>query len=215
MVELNKRIITSLFLFLTLYTAINNLFIMGSVLIICFIQVFYEFYLILKKIFFKKSHINFYLLLLFLLVYLFFFHFKIFSIFYTDNYNQKILFYIVITICISSDIGGYIFGKIFKGKKLSKISPNKTYSGLIGSYIFSLIFSNIFFLDYLSINNIIIFSLIISSISQAGDLCISFLKRKAKIKDTANFLPGHGGLLDRFDGLIFAFPGGFLIFNTI
>ena len=213
--ELNKRIITSLFLFLTLYTAINNIYIMGSVLIICFIQFFYEFHFILKKIFLRKSYINFYLLLLFVLVYLFFFHIKIFSIFYTDNFNQKILFFFVITICISSDIGGYIFGKIFKGKKLSKISPNKTYSGLIGSYIFSIIFSIIFFLDYLSINNIIIFCLILSSISQAGDLTISLLKRKAKIKDTSNFLPGHGGLLDRFDGLMFAFPSGFLIFNTI
>ena len=215
MVELNKRIITSLFLFLTLYTAINNLFIMGSVLVICFIQVFYEFHLILKKIFFKKSHINFYLLLLFLLIYLFFFHFKIFSIFYMDNYNQKILFYFVITICISSDIGGYIFGKIFKGKKLSKFSPNKTYSGLIGSYLFSLTFSLTLFYDYSSINKIIISSLIISSISQAGDLSISFLKRKAKIKDSADFLPGHGGLLDRFDGLLFALPIGFLFFNMI
>ena len=215
MADLNKRIITSLFLFLVLYSAINNLLIMASVLIICIIQVFYEFHFILRKIILKKNQINLYILLIFILLYVLFFHIKIFSIFYTDNFNQKIFFFFVITICISSDIGGYVFGKLFKGKKLSKISPNKTYSGAIGSYIFSLIFSIILFLDYSSINKIIILSLVISSISQVGDLTISYLKRKAKIKDTANFLPGHGGLLDRFDGLLFALPIGLIIFNSI
>ena len=215
MEELNKRIITSLFLFLILYAVINNFYVMGTVLIICIIQLFCEFYYILKKILLRKSQVKLYILILFILIYLLFFHVKIFYIFYTDDFNQKILFFLLITVCISSDIGGYIFGKIFKGKKLTKISPNKTYSGLIGSYIFSLIFSVIFFFDYSSLNKIIIFSLVISSISQIGDLIISFLKRKAKVKDTAQFLPGHGGLLDRFDGLLFALPVGFLIFSSI
>ena len=215
MEELNKRIITSLFLFLILYAAINNFYVMGTVLIICIIQLYCEFYYILKKILLRKSQVKLYILILFILIYLLFFHVKIFYIFYTYDFNQKILFFLLITVCISSDIGGYIFGKIFKGKKLTKISPNKTYSGLIGSYIFSLIFSVIFFFDYSSLNKIIIFSLVISSISQIGDLIISFLKRKAKVKDTAQFLPGHGGLLDRFDGLLFALPVGFLIFSSI
>ena len=215
MTELNKRIITSLFLFLLLYASINNLYIMGSVLTICTIQIFFEFHFILKKIFFKKNQISLYILHLFILIYVLFFHIKIFSIFYTNDFDQKIFFFFVITICISSDIGGYIFGKIFKGKKLSKFSPNKTYSGLIGSYLLSLTFSLTLFYDYSSINKIIISSLVISSISQAGDLSISFLKRKAKIKDSADFLPGHGGLLDRFDGLLFALPIGLLFFNMI
>ena len=212
MEELNKRIITSLFLFLILYAAINNFYVMGTVLIICIIQLFCEFYYILKKILLRKSQVKLYILILFILIYLLFFHVKIFYIFYTDDFNQKILFFLLITVCISSDIGGYIFGKIFKGKKLTKISPNKTYSGLIGSYIFSLIFSVIFFFDYSSLNKIIIFSLVISSISQIGDLIISFLKRKAKVKDTGNILPGHGGILDRVDGLIIAVPFGILTF---
>ena len=58
----------------------------------------------------------------------------------------------------------------------------------------------------------LIIVILISTISQAGDLFISFLKRKAKIKDTGNFLPGHGGMLDRFDGMIFAIPIGFIIY---
>ncbi len=108
-------------------------------------------------------------------------------------------------------MGGYIFGKILKGKKLTKISPKKTYSGLIGSYLLSIIFSLYLFQSYYKIEEIFIFSLIISTISQSGDLFISFLKRKAKFKDTGTAFPGHGGLLDRFDGLLFAIPLGLAI----
>ena len=118
----------------------------------------------------------------------------------------------IILICIFTDIGGYVFGNIFKGPKLTKISPSKTYSGVIGSFLFSLIIG-IIFVKYLENNlldndltKIIISILMISLISQLGDLIISFFKRKAKLKDTGKILPGHGGLLDRIDGIIFVMP---------
>ena len=114
-------------------------------------------------------------------------------------------------ICIFSDIGGYIFGKTFKGRKLTKISPKKTYSGMIGSYVFPLSLIIILIL-YLDLNyNFIFITIFVSTISQIGDLFISYLKRKAKIKDTGSFLPGHGGLLDRLDGILFAIPVGIFL----
>ena len=122
-------------------------------------------------------------------------------------------------ICIFTDIGGYVVGKTVGGKKLTKISPNKTLSGSIGSFLFSII-PLIFFTELGNTNlnfNIIniIFCLLISLVSQTGDLFISFLKRKAKIKDTGNILPGHGGILDRTDGIIFAIPFSKLLLNFI
>ena len=119
----------------------------------------------------------------------------------------------IFLICVSTDIGGYIFGKIFKGKKLTKISPNKTYSGMLGSYLLSLIILFIFFKNSLSAETIFFVTILISSISQIGDIFISYLKRKAKIKDSGKFLPGHGGILDRIDGLYFALPFGWLILS--
>ena len=115
-------------------------------------------------------------------------------------------------ISISTDIGGYVFGKIIKGPKLTNISPNKTYAGMIGSFICSLIISMLFIIYFNFSINLIFFTLLISLVSQIGDLFISYLKRKANIKDTGNFLPGHGGLLDRLDGIIFAIPLGIKIF---
>mgnify|MGYP002831382168 FL=1 len=107
------------------------------------------------------------------------------------------------------------FWKNFRGKKLTKISPNKTYSGLIGSFILSLIFTIIFFKNYLDLEKIILMTFVISSVSQIGDIFISYIKRKAKVKNTGNILPGHGGILDRLDGLIFALPFGFFLFKII
>jgi phosphatidate cytidylyltransferase len=128
-------------------------------------------------------------------------------------------FLYIISICFFTDIGGYVVGKIIGGKKLSKISPNKTISGTIGSFIFSIfpliLFLNIDYLDFtLNFNNIL-YCLIISLVSQLGDLFISFLKRKAKIKDTGKILPGHGGVLDRVDGIIFAVPFSYLLLKLI
>ena len=99
------------------------------------------------------------------------------------------------------------------GKKITKISPNKTYAGVIGSFFLSLLVSVIFFSDVNLKINILLFTIIISSISQLGDLFVSFLKRKAKIKDTGNFLPGHGGLLDRIDGILFTIPIGIILIS--
>ena len=128
-------------------------------------------------------------------------------------------FLFVISICFFTDIGGYVFGKIIGGKKLSKISPNKTISGVYGSFIFSLIpLMIIINFDYLDIEfdlKNIIFCLLISLISQLGDLFISLIKRKAKTKDTGNLLPGHGGILDRLDGIIFAVPFSYFLLKFI
>jgi|TARA_B100001059_G_C17824145_1_gene580267 phosphatidate cytidylyltransferase len=128
-------------------------------------------------------------------------------------------FLYVISICFFTDIGGYIFGKIIGGKKLSKISPNKTISGTIGSFILSfvplIIVLNFNVLNLeLNLKNIM-FCFLISLISQLGDLFISFIKRKAKIKDTGKLLPGHGGALDRFDGIIFAIPFSYFLLKLI
>ena len=130
-------------------------------------------------------------------------------------------FLLIIIICITTDIGGYIFGKIFKGPKLIKISPNKTYAGMIGSFLLSIITSYLFAIkyDYTFLQNQNLFEdfyfiflvFIISSVSQIGDLTISYFKRLSKIKNTGNIFPGHGGLLDRIDGMIFAFPFIFII----
>ena len=132
----------------------------------------------------------------------------------SDN-NNKILLYILITTCVSTDIGGYIFGKIFKGKKLTKISPNKTYSGMIGSYFLSIIIIILSFKFYMDVDKLFFLIIIASSISQLGDLLISYIKRKAKIKDTSSILPGHGGLLDRIDGIIFSVPICLIIYSSV
>jgi phosphatidate cytidylyltransferase len=133
--------------------------------------------------------------------------------------ESPIFFLYLVSICFFTDIGGYVFGKIIGGKKLSKISPNKTISGTIGSFILS-IFPLIIVLNFNYLNlefNItnIIFCLLISLISQLGDLFISYIKRKAKIKDTGNLLPGHGGILDRLDGIIFAVPFSYFLLRLI
>ena len=137
--------------------------------------------------------------------------------------NNLGLFLIILIICISTDIGGYIFGKIFKGPKLTKISPKKTYAGVIGSFILSLtaglIFINYFAKDPTILDTkglpVLFLILFISFVSQIGDLIISYFKRKAKLKDTGKIIPGHGGLLDRIDGLIFVFPALFVLFLII
>ena len=132
--------------------------------------------------------------------------------------ESPIFFLYVISICFFTDIGGYVFGKILGGKKLTKISPNKTISGTIGSFITCifplLIFLNLGYLD-LDLNVInIIFSLLVSLMSQLGDLFVSYLKRKARIKDTGKILPGHGGVLDRVDGIIFAVPFSYFLLKN-
>ena len=140
-----------------------------------------------------------------------------------SNTEAFIFFLIVILICVSTDIGGYIFGKIFKGPKLIKISPKKTYAGMFGGYFLSIILVNIFLnypllFGYYYIQftpEAFILVLLISSVSQIGDLIVSYFKRLSKIKNTGKILPGHGGLLDRVDGLIFAVPFTYILFKFI
>tara|TARA_B100001540_G_C15549839_1_gene525346 strand:- start:42 stop:524 length:483 start_codon:yes stop_codon:yes gene_type:complete len=129
--------------------------------------------------------------------------------------SNLLIFLLVILICVSTDIGGYVCGKIFKGPKLIKISPNKTYAGLLGSYLFSIIFVKIYiyYFNLIEVPNIYVLTFLISSISQIGDIIISYFKRISKIKDTGIILPGHGGLLDRTDGMIFAIPFYFIFYN--
>tara|TARA_B100000787_G_C16156703_1_gene279308 strand:+ start:243 stop:830 length:588 start_codon:yes stop_codon:yes gene_type:complete len=131
------------------------------------------------------------------------------------NFELKIYIFYALLISIFSDIGGLIIGKIFKGKKLSKISPNKTISGSIGSFLFSLFLIPMFYSQLIIFNiySLIFYTIVISLVSQLGDLFISFLKRKAEVKNTSDLLPGHGGFLDRTDGIIFAVPLGILLLN--
>ncbi len=146
---------------------------------------------------------------------LFFLMFSFYSTFYFREISLEFFLLIIIS-CVSTDLGGYIFGKLFKGPKLIKISPNKTYSGMLGGFLFAIITSYLFLTNYtlseVVINTylgdiqFIILILIISIISQIGDLIISFFKRSSKIKDTGKIFPGHGGMLDRIDGMIFVFP---------
>ena len=146
---------------------------------------------------------------------LFFLFFSFFSTIYLRQYVGLNFFLFLILVCIFTDTGGYIFGKILKGPRLTKVSPKKTYSGVIGSFLISLLFG-IFYIKYFGQKSkilletnpvfIILLILFISTISQIGDLIISYFKRKAKLKDTGRILPGHGGFLDRIDGIIFVMP---------
>ena len=212
MLEINKRIITSIFLIISLFLAIYYEIFLFISLIFIFFQIFYEFQLILKKIIPHKKAFFTYSILIIILAVLLILLTQIWIILSGNNLSHKINLLFIVSICISTDIGGFIFGKIFKGKKITKISPNKTYSGMLGSYILSII-TAFYFMSYLNNNYIFLISIILSTISQIGDLFISLLKRKANLKDTGNILPGHGGLLDRFDGLIFTIPIGFIILN--
>ena len=166
----------------------------------------------LKKINFKFLILN---IITFSYIFLIFCNFSL----EIHKYESPFFFIYIICICFFTDIGGYVFGKIIGGKKLSKISPNKTISGTIGSFVFSIfpliLILNLNYLDLeLNLKNII-FCFLISLISQLGDLFISFIKRKAKVKDTGNMLPGHGGILDRVDGIIFAVPFSYFLIKLI
>ena len=135
-----------------------------------------------------------------------------FFFFFSNFLQLKIILFSLFFGCVASDIGGFIFGKILKGPKLTKISPNKTISGSLGSIISAglVMFSSVFYFTENFNYKILIIASITSIACQLGDLFFSFLKRKAKIKDTGNFFPGHGGVLDRLDGILFGIPIGFV-----
>ena len=214
MKELNKRIITSLILLIFLVIIINNKIILLLALILIYFQSFYELQNIFKKIF-KKKILKIYILNILVLLYLLNFLLQIWIPFQNNLEIEKNILFLILTVCIATDIGGFIFGKIFKGKKLSIVSPNKTYSGMIGSFIFSLIFGFVIFNQIFSNEFLILYIILISILSQAGDLLISLSKRKANMKDTGAILPGHGGLLDRIDGLLLALPLSIFLFKIL
>tara|TARA_B110000483_G_C17917945_1_gene435668 strand:- start:140 stop:718 length:579 start_codon:yes stop_codon:yes gene_type:complete len=176
-----------------------------------------EFYALISKIIKKNSIKDKFFRFLCKSISLLYLSVLVYFILSIESYYTNFKVYLLYStlVAILSDIGGLIFGKIFKGKKLTKISPNKTISGSLGSFVFSLFLVLIFETKLLEYNYFILFliTILISLTSQLGDLFISYLKRKAKVKDTSNLLPGHGGVLDRVDGIIFAIPIGVLLFN--
>jgi len=220
--ELQKRILSSIILIpIALFFIFQGPVFFAFFLSIFFLTSSYEWVKMNKKDSFKVLGLV-YLLLICYLTYLF-------------RQNFFFQFILVLIVCIFTDLGGYIFGKIFKGPKLIKISPKKTYAGLIGSFILSIIAALIYVkyinlgqaayleIQYLLLENdlenfnlyFLIIILFISLISQIGDLIISYFKRSAKVKDTGNLLPGHGGLLDRVDGIIFAIPASYILFDYL
>ena len=215
--EFKKRLTTSFFLILLLILMINYSFILIISVIIIAIISWVEFYALISKIIifdnFKSKLLRFLYKTSFLIYILSLVFFILFI--HSNKPELEILIIYSILVSILSDIGGLIIGKKFKGKKLTKISPNKTISGALGSFIFSLFLIPFFVQNYLNHNLVllILITIIISITSQVGDICISFLKRKAKVKDTSDLLPGHGGFLDRIDGIIFSIPIGFMLLN--
>ena len=203
-----KRIITScLLLLLVIFIARYNFALVFTLIVLGALSLI-EFFNISNKIFKNKIYLSTINLLFSLYLFLFCFMF-----FFYSNYSQtKIILFIILLGCVASDIGGYLFGKFFKGPKLTKISPNKTYSGVLGSIVLSmLIFLILIFYFTNNFNfKILLYAMSTSVACQLGDLFFSLIKRKAKIKDTGSFLPGHGGVLDRIDGILIGIPVGFI-----
>ena len=217
--ELKKRILTSIFLIILLILMFSYLYILIIALIIISLIAWIEFYGLIVKIFkeinLKNTIIKFFFKI-FSLIYISIFSLLIFNI-KTQNIQLDTFFIFSILVAITSDVGGLVFGKIFKGRKLTSISPNKTISGAIGSFIFSLLLVPLLIkhFDAIPVINLVIITMLISITSQLGDLLISLLKRKAKVKDTGDLLPGHGGILDRIDGILFTIPVGLILFTII
>ena len=211
--NLTKRIFSSIILIsISIFFILKGSFLFNLFITIIFLIASYEWFMMSKK---KNYHYFGY----------FFLIFSFYTVYdlrnnFGDESESLVFFLFVLLICISTDIGGFLFGKIFKGPKLTKISPNKTYSGMIGGYLFSFViifflfeYSEFLFDEKTKWLPIVYFHIIlISTISQIGDIVISYFKRLSKIKDTGNLIPGHGGLLDRIDGLLFAMPVAYIIF---
>ncbi len=207
--ELKKRILSSIILIPIIFLIIiNGSIIFNLFLTVCLVIILYEWHMMSKNK-------NYYYFGIFFLILSFYTIYKIY------NFKDDHLFFIfILLICVSTDIGGFIFGKLFKGPKLTSISPNKTYSGAIGGYMFSILTVTLFFeFSLLSLNkndiliNTYVMIILISSVSQLGDILISYFKRLSNIKDTGKIIPGHGGLLDRADGMVFAFPFSYIMLS--
>ena len=203
--EFFKRVLSSIVLLpIVFYIIIKGSYFFKCLIIVGFFISLYEWQNLAKnKLYFVLGF--FFLIFSFYSMYLI-------RIEYNNSYN---FFFKIFLICVFTDIGGYIFGKFFKGPKLTSYSPNKTISGSIGSYLLSLSLLPVFiYFNLVNQNHIlltIIFIFLISTVSQLGDIIISYFKRKSNIKDSGKIIPGHGGILDRIDGMIFAFPFGYFI----
>ena len=209
-VELKKRILSTIVLIpLVILIVFKGSIILNLFLIVCLAITIFEWSMMSKNK-------NYYYLGIVFLIFSFYTFYKI-----NYDYNNSIIILFILFISVFTDIGGYVFGKLFKGPKLTSISPKKTYSGLIGAF-FLPIFLTFLFLEVATINlekfenfnNIYLFLILISAVSQIGDIIISYFKRLSNIKDTGKIIPGHGGLLDRIDGMIFAFPFSYLLLST-
>tara|TARA_B100001175_G_scaffold216110_1_gene183641 strand:+ start:694 stop:1368 length:675 start_codon:yes stop_codon:yes gene_type:complete len=219
--NLIRRVFTSLILLSILFICLSlSKYLWLLLTITASIICFFEFNNLSKKIW-KKKKSGIYLSNIISFIYIIFLILSSYELFISGT-KTDIIF--ILLICIFSDIGGYVVGKLIGGKKLTKISPNKTISGSIGSFVFSLFPIFIFFIIYdftkdssfknqNSFINLVCLTLFLSFICQIGDLFISYFKRKAKIKDTGSLLPGHGGLLDRIDGIIFVIPASMIVFK--
>ena len=206
--ELTKRVLSSLILLpIVFFVIIEGSILFNLFISICLIITVYEW---LKM---SKANTQKIFGLLFLII-------SFYSIFKIRNdFNQDYFHILLIAIiCVSTDTGGYFFGKLIKGPKLTKLSPNKTYAGVIGSFLLTIIITILFFELTSKIHNFrlsaetFVFVLLVSFVSQMGDIIISYFKRLSKIKDTGKIIPGHGGILDRIDGIIFAYPFSYLVF---
>ena len=206
--EFNKRLISSILM----VPAIIFIVLIGSYyfiffLYVCFAISIYEWINISNS---KKYLVPG----IFLLMLSFYSAYKVRYTSYND-FDGASLFLFILFICVLTDLGGYFFGKLLKGPKLTKISPKKTISGFVGGFILPLFFFYILFnSEILTINNknfsvnflsLIFFIVSISLISQIGDIAVSYFKRLSGIKNSGNIIPGHGGILDRIDGMIFVF----------
>jgi len=208
--NLQKRIFTSLVILpLSFFFIIQGGYLLLFFLLSIFFLANYEIFSVFKK----KTTILFLDLILIL---------SLFFIYYLRDDDETslilLIWFIVLTTC--SDVGGYVFGKAFKWKTITKISPNKTLSGVLGSFALSLI--SLFILEIIFLNNYLIkflepnyffLAIILSLVAQAGDLTISYFKRLEKIKDTGKLLPGHGGIFDRIDSLMFVVIVGFFLYH--
>ena len=202
MSNFKMRFIISLLAFPIIYSLLYQKIFSNILIVTVCLFCVYEW----NKIHNKKNYI--YLLGLVILLFFFLSLIKIYNL---ENYNLKFLW--LILIAWLTDIGGYIFGKLFRGPKLIKISPNKTWAGAFGSLILSQFAFLIFFLnpDYKLNLNIFFYQILLSIIGQVGDILMSYIKRINNKKDTSNFIPGHGGFLDRVDGLIWIFIFGYFL----
>tara|TARA_Y100001935_G_C17179514_1_gene444395 strand:- start:192 stop:836 length:645 start_codon:yes stop_codon:yes gene_type:complete len=211
--ELLSRILSSLVLVPVVFFFIlkGSIFFNFFVLLILLVTLYEWYYLSFKEAYFLPGYI--------------FIFFSFYTFYFLRSEGDYHFFFLTFLICIATDLGGYIFGKILKGPKLTKISPNKTYAGVLGAFVLSTISAIIYLnnLTFFSLSDIdkeiepqiLAIILSISLVSQVGDLVISFFKRKLKIKNTGKLIPGHGGILDRIDGMIFAFPYTYILIKII